>query len=390
MRPGSMWTRSTPVYRGMPASFSIRPASVDDLRALHALENRVFATDRISQRQFRYLLTKGHAITLIAEQNALLLGYVLVLLRRSTSLGRLYSIAVAPEGQGRGVGSALLDAAEQQAIAAGVLYMRSEVRVDNQASISLFERAGYRPFGAYRDYYEDHADALRFEKRLVRRDASQALQVPYYAQTLDFTCGPAALMMAMKALDEHARLTRSEEIRLWREATTVFMTSGHGGCGPYGLALAAHRRGFAVRVQVSARTGMFVDGVRDPQKKEVIRLVELDFLQELRRQRIRVETGRLTAAVIDHALARKEIPVVLISSARLYGERFPHWVVVSGNEEQLYFIHDPYVDAQRGRGNLDSIDIPITKGEFERMLRYGRAGHQAALFIGPRQQEHTE
>ena len=63
-------------------------------------------------------------------------------------------------------------------------------------------------------------------------------------------------------------------------------------CGPYGLALAAHRRGFAVRVQVSARTGMFVDGVRDPQKKEVIRLVELDFLQELRRQRIRVETGR--------------------------------------------------------------------------------------------------
>ena len=49
-------------------------------------------------------------------------------------------------------------------------------------------------------------------------------------------------MMAMTALDPSRTMDANDEIRIWREATTVFMTSGHGGCGPYGLALAAHRR----------------------------------------------------------------------------------------------------------------------------------------------------
>jgi hypothetical protein len=54
-------------------------------------------------------------------------------------------------------------------------------------------------------------------------------------------------MMAMKALDPAMELNRTLELRLWREATTIFMTSGHGGCGPYGLALSAYRRGFPWR-----------------------------------------------------------------------------------------------------------------------------------------------
>jgi len=368
----------------LSASFQIRPAQLADVPALVELENRVFPGDRISSRQFRYLLTKGHAITLVAEHDRSLLGYALVLLRKSTSLARLYSIAVAPEAQGQGVGRRLLQRAAENSVAAGVLYMRSEIRVDNLASIQLFERSGYRRFGAYRDYYEDHADALRFEKRLVQRQVQQGRPVPYYAQTLDFTCGAAALLMAMKAIDESTTMDRSNEIRLWREATTVFMTSGHGGCGPYGLALAANRHGFPVRIYVSERTGMFVDSVRDEGKKAVIRLVELDFLRELRRNGIKVRTERVTAALIDQALARGEIPVLLISSSRLYGERFPHWVVVSGAEDQFYYVHDPYVDVDQGRSKADSIDIPITKAEFERMLRYGKAAHQAALFIGPK------
>ena len=69
-------------------------------------------------------------------------------------------------------------------------------------------------------------------------------KLPNYNQSLDFTCGPASLMMAIRALDKTQPLDRAHELQLWREANTVFMGKGHPGSSPYGLALAAWRRGF--------------------------------------------------------------------------------------------------------------------------------------------------
>ncbi|MCL1487420.1 MAG: peptidase C39 family protein [Marinobacter sp.] len=76
------------------------------------------------------------------------------------------------------------------------------------------------------------------------RRARNSRRYPYYPQTTEFTCGPAALIMAMAALNQQQSLTTLEELKIWREATTIFMLSGHGGCGPHGLALAAWHRGF--------------------------------------------------------------------------------------------------------------------------------------------------
>ncbi|MGB3840666.1 MAG: GNAT family N-acetyltransferase, partial [Rhodanobacter sp.] len=44
--------------------------------------------------------------------------------------------------------------------------LRLEVRPDNAAAIRLYERAGFRRFGAYRRYYEDGTDAWRYEQAL--------------------------------------------------------------------------------------------------------------------------------------------------------------------------------------------------------------------------------
>ena len=46
-----------------------------------------------------------------------------------------------------------------------------------------------------------------------------ALSIPHYAQTLDFTCGPSSLIMAMKALKPEVAADRALELQLWREAT---------------------------------------------------------------------------------------------------------------------------------------------------------------------------
>src|SRR3546814_3112312 len=73
-------------------------------------------------------------------------------------------------------------------------------------------------------YYDDNADGWRYEKRTRFSPAPTAPQVPYYHQTTDFTCGPACLLMAMAALVPGRQMAPSDELRIWREATTIFMT----------------------------------------------------------------------------------------------------------------------------------------------------------------------
>ena len=86
--------------------------------------------------------------------------------RSGSTLARLYSLAVSPEAAGGGLGRDLLAAVEARATARGSSVLRLEVRAANLAAIRLYERKGYRRFGIHREYYEDGADALRYEKRL--------------------------------------------------------------------------------------------------------------------------------------------------------------------------------------------------------------------------------
>lgn len=352
------------------------------MAALADLERASFRTDRITARQFRYLTGRRTASVLVVERGGELVGDVVTLFRKGSDMARLYSIAVSAAARGEGRGRDLLRAAEAEARRRGCVYMQSEIREDNAASQALFRSADYRAFGVYRRFYEDGADALRFEKRLVRRPAGSGLRIPYIRQTLDFTCGSAALMMAMKAFRPNFPAHRPTELRLWREATTIFMTSGHGGCGPYGLALAAWKRGFSAAVWVGAKGDLFVDTVRSPEKKEVIRLVEEDFRKEIGNTGIRVRRGALSVPALADALRRGLVPIVLVSSYRTYGEKSPHWVVVTSADPSYVYIHDPYADEARGRTESDCRDRPVARAEFERMAGYGRNGRQAAVFIG--------
>jgi ribosomal protein S18 acetylase RimI-like enzyme len=358
-----------------------RPATLDDIPALLAIERRCFATDRLSRRSFRHLLTRGNAVTLLEEADARIRGYVLLLFSRGTSMARLYSIAVDREFGRRGIADRLLQAAETAALERDCVSMRLEVRRDNPASLALFRRHGYRQFEVVLDYYEDHMAALRFEKRLAPHLRADLVKVPYYRQTLDFTCGPAALMMAMKALDPAIELNRKLELRLWREATTIFMTSGHGGCGPYGLALSAYRRGFGLEIHVNEDQVFLVDSVRSPEKKEVMRLVQEDWIEELSQLPVALRRGSLGVDELRQKFEAGGIALVLISSYRIYGERFPHWVVVTGFDEHYIYVHDPLVDTEEGETATDSINMPIPHREFQRMARYGKAGQKAVLIL---------
>jgi ribosomal-protein-alanine acetyltransferase len=360
---------------------AIRPARLEDIPALLALENRAFAGDQVSARSFRHLLTRGNAATLVESEGGALRGYAMLLFNRTTSLARLYSFAVAPEHRGRGIAKALLAAAERAALEHGCAYLRLEVRKDNKEAQSLYRKAGFREFGTVADYYDDHMDALRMEKPLAGSSGPGPRPLPYYPQSESFTCGPAALMMAMRALDPRLHLSRKLELRLWRESTTIFMTSGHGGCSPFGMALSAAARGFAVEVYVNDKRTLFEDSVRKPERKEVIRLVQEDFFEEMRQRSIPLHYGRLGVKDLVAAVESGGIPVVLVSSYRLDGDRQPHWVVVTGFDERFIYVHDPAVGRLGPRTTTDCMNMPIARKDFERMARYGRAQQKAALVI---------
>lgn len=369
------------------SAVTIRPAATGDLAELVRIENATFVTDRFSRRTLSYLLTRARAIFLVAEDTPAadgadaLLGDVVVLLHGRTSLARVYSMAVDPAGQGVGIGTRLLREAEARALADGRAVMRLEVRVDNVRAIRLYQREGYREIGRVAHYYEDGCDALRMEKTLAGGDQPGLRRIPYYAQTLDFTCGAAALMMAMKALDPDLRLSRDLELRLWRESTTIFMAAGHGGCGPVGLALAARRRGFDVEVHLSRQGPLFVDSVRSAEKRDVIRLVYADFRREAAEVGLPVINRPPTLRRLLKFLDGGAVPVVLISSYRLYGEKEPHWVVLTGRDAHFVYLHDPFIGFEEHRSETDAVNVPVAHAEFERMARYGTTGLRAAIVI---------
>ena len=365
------------------SSISFRPAELTDIDALVKLENTCFSEDRISRRSFRRFIEMPRDLLIVALDAERLVGYCLVFMHNATRLARIYSIAIDPECRGQGLGERLLRESEHNAAEAGRIVMRLEVRRDNASAIALYRRLGYRQFGTYRDYYADHEDALRFEKRILFYAPTDRFpNVPYYPQTTDFTCGPAALMMAMAALCDDRNLSTLEELRIWREATTIFMLSGHGGCGPHGLALAAWHRGFRVTMHVSQDGPLFLDTVRAENKKRVLELVHQEFLAELSETGVQVQYNPVTLEIIEQALDEGRIPVILISTWQLNRSRVPHWVTVCAIDSQFIYLHDPEVDVEEGETIADKQYLPIDRAVFERMARYGQQTLQAAVIVG--------
>jgi ribosomal protein S18 acetylase RimI-like enzyme len=144
----------------------IRRATINDLAALVELENASFASDRLNGRQWRHHLQSLSAYVLVATSEHRLVGAAVLFFRSGTRVARLYSIAIAHNARGHGLGVLLLAAGERAARRRGSERLRLEVRTDNDAARRLYEGQGYRRIGALDAYYEDGAPAWRYEKLL--------------------------------------------------------------------------------------------------------------------------------------------------------------------------------------------------------------------------------
>ena len=348
----------------------IRFAKVSDLAALVAIEEQSFSQDRLSSRSLKRWLSASHGLLMVAEVNSELVGYGLVWCHKGTRLARLYSLAVLASQQGKGVASQLLIALENETVKRGRSFMRLEVAVNNQAAIRLYEKHGYHVFGHYSDYYDDHSDALRMQKTIRRNTAFNAdKHTPWYQQTTEFTCGPAALLMAMSSLN-NTPMSQLKELDIWREATTIFMTSGHGGCHPLGLALAAMKRGFKADVVLNTRESLFIDGVRSEKKKAILHTVHNQFVAEAIVAKMPVRYQELTLNDIETWLAAGKAVVLLISTYRFDGKKSPHWVCVTHVDEHCLYVHDPFCEDKKQLA-IDCQHVPIAKADFSKMASFG-------------------
>lgn len=361
----------------------LRTASIADLDQLIRLEKLCFAKDQLSRRSFKSWISAQHGSLVVAEQHNELIGYGLLWCHKGTRLARLYSLAVDPEKRGMGIAHLLIQELERVAENNKRIYMRLEVAKKNKAAIAFYLKNGYTVFGEYYDYYQDHDDALRMQKRIMHlsTDALQR-QLPWYQQTTEFTCGPASLMMAMGSLSKKVQLNQTEELAIWREATTIFMTSGHGGCHPIGLALAAKHRNFNVSVYINKDSVLFVDSVRNDDKRDVLRIVHKDFVDRAKQSNIPVIHKEITQGDIQDWLNADKAIVMLISTYRLDGRKAPHWVCISGMDDNCFYVHDPDPDEiENEQSSIDCQYLPIARSDFDLMSAFGAGRLRTAVVL---------
>src|SRR5262249_12819655 len=365
----------------------LRPATLADVDALADLEERAFRGDRISRRSFRRFVGSQSAALIVAEEDGVVAGYALVLFRKGTGIARLYSIAVAPQFAKRGLGSALLSAAEDAAIARDRIVMRLEVHENNAKAIARYRKAGYNLFGRHFQYYADRGHALRFEKRLRPRLQRLEHPPPHFHPPPEFTCGSACAIMALAWADPSLQPSPALEFRLWRESTTIFLSSGHGGCEPYGLAVTLRRHGLFPEIHVSAPPPYFLDTVRSEDKRRVMRLTQQEFQREAPELGIATRLTPLPESALMAALDSGASAIVLVAGYRMLRRRVPHWVFAFGREERYILVHDP---AARGDANgvpIAAATYAVPRTMFAQMTRFGRDNLSATVLIrkGPSQ-----
>lgn len=146
----------------------VREARRTDAPAILQLET-LFPTDRMSLRSIRRFIGSATARVLVAEQDARLLGNLVLLFRAHSAIARIYSVIVSPEARGLGLGARLVRAAEKNALAASRERMSLEVRADNLAARALYLKLGYSVAETLPAYYEDGADGQRLERVLTAR-----------------------------------------------------------------------------------------------------------------------------------------------------------------------------------------------------------------------------
>ena len=116
-----------------------------------------------------------HAETKLPSSSARaeILGFIVGHSRRGH--GHIITIDVLPEVRRSGVGSQLLQCAEERLRADGCTQVHLETAVDNAAALAFYKRHGYYVFKTVPRYYSNGVDAFVLKKDLLPRHSADTL-----------------------------------------------------------------------------------------------------------------------------------------------------------------------------------------------------------------------
>ena len=120
-------------------------ASQRHLRAIHNIYKKVFAPELShSKNEIHAFYDNYKDCCRIATKNNRVVGAVIAEIKEP-KMGRIHGLAVLPEYQRMGIGSALLGAAVQDLKVKSASCISATIEGENEASIALFSKFGFKP-----------------------------------------------------------------------------------------------------------------------------------------------------------------------------------------------------------------------------------------------------
>jgi len=129
----------------------VSPVTPEELPAIALIERAAF-TDPWSEKSFRDALSHPAIYFAAARSGAgEVLGYVVAWFVAGE--GQIANLAVTPNGWGKGIGRALLDAALREAAVREAAYVYLEVRDSNDRARRLYRSRDFEEVGRRKGYY---------------------------------------------------------------------------------------------------------------------------------------------------------------------------------------------------------------------------------------------
>lgn len=177
------------------------------------------------------------------------------------------------------------------------------------------------------------------------------LRVPYYAQSAEFSCGPACLTMALKYFNPSGRMEKSLEYDLWRECNMI----GIRGADPFGLSVPLLKRGYNVTIISKAPSMMNKSQLKrmkwlSKEEKELTLFAMGDQKKKALFLGLELLKRDPKLGDIEQALSENKLPIALVDMTVVHKMKIPHWVIITGMDDKVGWINDPY--RPKGKKNL--------------------------------------
>ena len=154
----------------MSMAVKIGTATIKLLDRLYEIEKQSFQHEAFSKREIGYLLKDYNSVSLVARVNGDVVAFAIGRIEQEegTLYGHIFTLETLPLHRRKGIAKKLLKELEAMFAERGARESRLEVRENNIAAVTLYQKFGYEQVGRLEGYY-GNANGLHFKKELVTK-----------------------------------------------------------------------------------------------------------------------------------------------------------------------------------------------------------------------------